>query len=104
MTFIAADGRVLGDSELDAAGLAAVENHGTREEVQQARRFRRGLAARRSHTTTVETQYVAVAVRDSPIAFARLALPLTVIEERVAAVRRLSLIGLRRRSRGGPRC
>ena len=94
ITFIAADGRVLGDSELDAAGLAAVENHGARDEVIQALASGRGRATRLSHTTTVETQYVAVAVRNSPIAVARLALPLTVIEDRVASVRRLALIGL----------
>jgi len=94
VTFIAADGRVLGDSELDAAGLAAVENHATREEVQQARQTGEGRASRRSHTTTVETQYAAAAVRDSPIAVARLALPLTVIEDRVAVVRRQALAGL----------
>jgi len=94
ITFIAADGRVLGDSELDAAGLAAVENHGGREEVVQALASGRGRATRLSHTTNVETQYVAVAVRDSSIAVTRLALPLTVIEDRVASVRKLALIGL----------
>ena len=38
--------------------------------------------------------YAAVAVRDGPVAFARVALPLTAVEERVAHVRRLALIGL----------
>jgi two-component system phosphate regulon sensor histidine kinase PhoR len=94
VTFIAADGRVLGDSELDAAGIASVENHGAREEVVAALKTGEGHAARLSHTTNVETQYVAVAVRNSSIAVARLALPLTVIEERVAQVRKLALFGL----------
>ena len=35
--FIAPDGIVLGDSELDGAALAALENHATRPEIQQAR-------------------------------------------------------------------
>src|SRR5690349_20904858 len=37
VTFIAADGRVLGDSELDEAAVMALENHGTRPEVVQSR-------------------------------------------------------------------
>lgn len=94
VTFIAADGRVLGDSELDAAGIAAAESHATREEVVTALRTGEGRARRYSHTTTAETQYIAVAVHDNPVAVARLALPLTTIEDRIAAVRRLALVGL----------
>ena len=94
VTFIAADGRVIGDSELDAAGLATVENHGTRPEVLEALKASEGHGARHSHTTSVDTEYVAVAVRNSSIAVARLALPLTVIENRIAEVRKLALIGL----------
>ena len=94
VTLIAADGRVLGDSEVDASGIAALENHGTREEVLAAARSGVGMAVRRSHTTTVDTLYVAVAVQNSPVAFVRVALPLTVIEDRIAGVRRLALVGL----------
>ncbi len=94
VTLIAADGRVLGDSEVNAAQLPALENHATRDEVQAAARSGTGTAVRHSHTTTVDTLYVAVTVRDSPVAYARVALPLTVIEERIASVRRLALVGL----------
>ena len=37
VTFIASDGRVLGDSEVDAASIPMVENHATREEIVNAR-------------------------------------------------------------------
>jgi two-component system phosphate regulon sensor histidine kinase PhoR len=94
VTFIAADGRVLGDSAVDAAQIASIENHGAREEVVEARRAGEGSATRRSATTTVETLYVAVAVPDSPMAVVRLALPLTVIEDRIGRVRGLALVGL----------
>jgi two-component system phosphate regulon sensor histidine kinase PhoR len=94
VTFIADDGRVLGDSEVDATALATLENHAAREEVIKARESGEGLAVRRSHTTSIETLYAAVAVRNSQVAYARVALPLTTIDERIASVRRLSLIGL----------
>jgi two-component system phosphate regulon sensor histidine kinase PhoR len=94
VTLIAADGTVLGDSEVAAADLLTLENHATREEVMQALRAGEGTAVRHSHTTTVDTEYVAVAVHDSPVAVARVALPLAIIEERVGLVRRLALVGL----------
>lgn len=94
VTFIAADGRVLGDSEVDSGSLSLVENHGSREEVVAARASGEGLAVRRSHTTAIETLYAAAAVRNSPVAFARVALPLTAIDDRIASVRRMALVGL----------
>lgn len=94
VTLIAADGVVLGDSEVASADLPGLENHATREEVLEAARAGEGSGVRHSHTTTVDTLYVAVAVRDSPVAFARVALPLAMIEDRIGEVRRLALIGL----------
>jgi two-component system phosphate regulon sensor histidine kinase PhoR len=94
VTLIATDGRVLGDSEVAAADLPGLENHATRDEVVQAGRTGEGTGLRLSHTTTVDTLYVAVAVRDSPVAFMRIALPLAIIEERIGEVRRLALVGL----------
>ena len=94
VTFIAKDGAVMGDSEVDAASVPLLENHSDREEVMEAAAAGEGIAIRRSHTTTVETLYAAVSVRDSPVAYARLALPLTAVNERVASVRRLALVGL----------
>ena len=94
VTFIASNGVVLGDSEVDAASVPSLENHSGREEVMEAAATGEGVAIRRSHTTAIETLYAAVSVRDSPVAFARLALPLTAVDERVASVRRLALVGL----------
>ena len=53
-----------------------------------------GTAARQSHTTGVWTMYAAVRVKEGPIAYARVALPLTAAEDRVAHVRRFALAGL----------
>ena len=93
-TLIAADGTVSGDSEVAASDLATLENHAGRDEVAQAAKSGEGTAARRSQTTDVSTMYAAVAVSRGPVAFVRVALPLTTVDERVAAFRRLALVGL----------
>jgi two-component system phosphate regulon sensor histidine kinase PhoR len=94
VTFIDANGQVLGDSEVDVGALAMVENHATREEIVQARQTGQGLATRSSQTTGLDTRYAAVAVRSGPVAFVRIALPLTAIDARAASVRRLAVVGL----------
>jgi two-component system, OmpR family, phosphate regulon sensor histidine kinase PhoR len=94
VTLIAADGTVIGDSEVARADLPTLENHGTREEVVEARQTGVGTFVRLSHTTGVETQYAAVAVTSGPVAVARVALPLTAVDQRISEVRRLALIGL----------
>ncbi len=94
VTFIAADGHVLGDSEVDAAALGTLENHGTREEVVAAHAKGRGTGMRESHTTGVSTMYAAVLVRRGAVDVVRIALPLTAVEERLALVRRSALGGL----------
>jgi two-component system phosphate regulon sensor histidine kinase PhoR len=94
VTLIAADGRVIGDSEVAAANLPTVENHATREEIVEAARSGTGIAARQSQTTTIWTMYTAAAVARGPVAYVRVALPLTAVDERVAGLRRLALIGL----------
>src|SRR5205085_105176 len=93
-TFIAADGHVLGDSEVAREALAGLENHGSREEVVEARQQGQGSSRRRSATTGVDTEYSAVAVRDSDVAVVRVALPLTSVELRIGAIRRWALVGL----------
>jgi two-component system phosphate regulon sensor histidine kinase PhoR len=94
VTFVAADGRVLGDSEVDRRELPSLENHLGREEIQEAIATGIGSAERLSHTTGVRTMYTAVAVRDSPVSFVRTALPLTEVDRQVARVRRGALAGL----------
>jgi len=94
VTFIAPDGHVLGDSEVAREALGTLENHGTREEVLAARQHGEGTGRRVSATTGVDTEYVAETVRDSDVAFVRLALPLTSVEARIGAVWRWALAGL----------
>ncbi len=64
VTLIAADGRVLGDSEFDDGALAALENHATRPEVVQALRAGVGVAQRPSRSAGDEELYVAVRAPD----------------------------------------
>jgi two-component system phosphate regulon sensor histidine kinase PhoR len=94
VTLVAADGRVLGDSEVDRLALASLENHGTREEVIGAGQTGGGTAIRHSATTGVDTMYAAARVTAGPVAVVRVALPLTAVSERVGRIRRLSLVGL----------
>ncbi len=96
VTLIAADGRVVGDSERDGAALAAMENHGNRPEVVQALKSGAGTATRYSATIQTDMLYVAVPVRPprGRVAVVRLALPLKSVEEQLGAVQRLSLLAL----------
>src|SRR5262249_46656906 len=84
----------LGDSEVPAEALRTLENHSTREEVVQAARTGEGTGRRTSATTNIDTEYAAVAVQDSDVAFVRVALPLTLVEGRIDAVRDRALVGL----------
>jgi two-component system, OmpR family, phosphate regulon sensor histidine kinase PhoR len=100
VTLVAADGRVVGDSSESGPGLAALENHGARPEIVQARQTGLGIARRYSATVRYDMLYVAVPVRaaesgaqiatDSP-AFVRLALPLTEIQQQLRLVGRSAL-------------
>jgi two-component system phosphate regulon sensor histidine kinase PhoR len=95
VTFVGADGAVMGDSELNAEQLAAVENHGGRPEILAARREGLGVARRYSATLGTDMLYVAVPVRNPlapALADVRLALPLTEVSHQLAEVRRNALI------------
>lgn len=97
VTFISPDGTVVGDSELTPDMLSTLENHAERPEIQQARREGIGIARRLSSTLNTDMLYVAVEVR-SPAApglsEVRLALPLTEIDEQLAAIRSSALIAI----------
>ncbi|MEK7857867.1 MAG: ATP-binding protein [Elusimicrobiota bacterium] len=86
VTFISADGKVLGDSEVPPAELAAVENHKDRPEVAAALLGRTGLDIRHSRTVGHDFLYAAVPLNHAGVV--RAALPLTQIQSRVAATRR----------------
>lgn len=94
VTFIAADGVVIGDSDIAPENLGTLENHATRTEIIEARAAGIGTAQRRSATTGIETEYAAAAVRGRSVAFVRIAIPIAHIEDDVAAVRRQALLGL----------
>jgi two-component system phosphate regulon sensor histidine kinase PhoR len=66
VTIIDREGRVLGDSSVDAAGLSAVENHAGRPEVVAAVRDGRGASTRTSDTVHPRMMYVAVPFRRAP--------------------------------------
>jgi len=94
VTFIAADGRVVGDSFEDLAALATLDNHGSRPEVVAAARTGLGIERRFSATVGTDLLYVAIPVRHPHVAFVRLALPLTDVDEQFRAVRRSLLLAL----------
>ncbi len=94
VTLLAPDGRVIGDSAVEASALPIVENHASRPEVVEALRSGEGRASRHSNTTGVETIYVAVALRGGPVGVARVAVSLETVDQRLGTIRRLALIGL----------
>ena len=98
VTFIAQDGRVVGDSVVSREALLTLENHRDRPEVQQARQSGVGIARRFSATLDIDMLYVAVAVRNPALPMAqtlseiRLAVPLVEIRDQLAALRRTAFI------------
>ncbi|MCX6633199.1 MAG: ATP-binding protein [Candidatus Solibacter sp.] len=83
ITVVRADGKVLVDSEADAAGM---ENHRTRPEIMQAFRGGVGSDIRQSATIGVSFLYVAVPVADGRSAI-RIAFPLAEINRQVSQIR-----------------
>jgi two-component system, OmpR family, phosphate regulon sensor histidine kinase PhoR len=83
ITVVRADGKVLVDSEADAAGM---ENHRTRPELVQAFRSGKGSDIRQSATIGVSFLYVAVPVAGGQSAI-RIAFPLAEINRQVSQIR-----------------
>src|SRR5262249_40608333 len=94
VTFITADGRVLGDSAQTVEGVAAMDNHSARPEVVAARQRGLGVSRRLSETLKIEMLYVAVAVRHPAIAFVRIALPLSDVRQQRRTVLTVTLTAL----------
>jgi two-component system, OmpR family, phosphate regulon sensor histidine kinase PhoR len=86
VTFIAADGQVMGDSAETPEGVALMENHATRPEVMEAREHGLGKGRRHSDTLNIDMLYVAVPVNHPAIAFVRVAVPLTDIRQQFRAI------------------
>ena len=91
VTFIAADGRVLGDSEVPTAQVAQMENHLQRPEVQDALKTGRGWSARLSGTLHERLLYVAVRMKSGGVT--RVALPLVEVEHAEGELRRALTMG-----------
>ncbi len=85
VTIIAADGRVLGDSDLTRDAIAGVENHSDRPEVIQAREIGRGASIRWNATVGVPFIYVATIFDDGSVL--RLAMPLGAVENLIGGLR-----------------
>ena len=96
LTVIAVTGLVLADSSEDPARM---DNHATRPEVLAAGSRSVGRATRFSHTVKQRMRYFAMPLRldggrvDEHYGWVRTALPLTQLEERLATLRRLVLLG-----------
>jgi two-component system, OmpR family, phosphate regulon sensor histidine kinase PhoR len=88
ITVVRADGKVLVDSEADAA---TMENHRTRPELVQAFRGGVGSAIRQSATIGVSFLYVAVPVADGRSAI-RIAFPLAEINRQANQIRSKILV------------
>jgi two-component system phosphate regulon sensor histidine kinase PhoR len=95
VTFVSAEGAVVGDSELDGAALATAENHNGRPEIQQARTTGLGLARRYSTTIGADMLYVAVPVSNPQLpalSVVRLSMPLTEIRDQLRSVWQSALV------------
>lgn len=86
LTVIRLDGVVVGDTTVSGEGLAALENHASRPEIQAALSLGEGTDERLSHTTGERQMYVAVSVRREGrlLGAARASLSLARIELRVS--------------------
>lgn len=88
ITLVAADGVVLGDSELTEQQVDAVENHADRPEIRAALAQGRGTAERFSDTIGTDMLYVAVPFETQRTrGVARAALPLREVEAAIARLR-----------------
>ena len=86
VTFIAPDGRVVGDSSEPLDGVMAMENHAQRPEMIAALTSGLGRSRRYSATLRIDMLYVAAPVNHPAIGFVRVALPLTDVRQQLQAV------------------
>ena len=94
VTFVAMDGRVVGDSAESLDGIATMENHAQRPEILEAAERGLGRAQRYSATLKIDMLYIAVPVRHPAISFVRIALPLTDIRHQLQPVATATLTAL----------
>jgi two-component system phosphate regulon sensor histidine kinase PhoR len=92
VTFVAADGQVIGDSAIEPRDLGTLANHNDRPEIIEARRSGIGSSRRFSQTLRTEMLYVALRTDHPRISIVRVALPLTEIDQQLRTVRRATLV------------
>ncbi len=95
VTLVVPDGTVVAESDRALEDLGQIENHGGRPEVQAALKGWVGRAVRRSETVGHDLLYVALPVRDGSrtAGIIRLALPLEVVTDAYASIRRVMVAG-----------
>jgi two-component system phosphate regulon sensor histidine kinase PhoR len=86
VTFIGADGRVVGDSAEALSALASLENHASLPEVMAAHETGLGRAQRYSATLRTDMLYVAVPVQHPSLAVVRVAVPLIDLTQELRTV------------------
>jgi two-component system phosphate regulon sensor histidine kinase PhoR len=91
VTFIAGDGRVVGDSTQTDVELRTLDNHLTRPEVVAARERGFGISQRYSDTLRTDMIYVAVRASHPAVAYVRLALPLTDVDAQLRGILQATL-------------
>ena len=91
ITYIAPDGRVIGDS-LEEAHL--MENHLHRPEIQSAILDGKGTSQRYSSTVDMEMYYVALIREEMPGGFVRISVPLSFIRSSISQLRTILISGL----------
>ncbi len=94
VTFIAADGRVIGDSSLSGPALHALENHADRPEVRAAVANGWGVSDRWSTTLEGELLYAAARTTHPTIRVVRLALPAASVQHQIQVAGTAATIGL----------
>ena len=92
LTLIDADGRVLADTQLSEQEVADVDHHGERPEVMAALEEGFGLARRYSTSVETEMLYVAMPLDDGG-QVVRVAVPLSDVDDALAHLRWLLIIG-----------
>lgn len=94
VTFVRPDGVVLGDSEIDAAAIPAVENHRDRSEVAAALRGEHGFSTRNSATVGRRLLYAAIPLRRDGklIGAMRVASPLEQLEHALSRLHHITVV------------
>ncbi len=92
VTIVNRDGTVLGDSDLTADEVRAVENHANRPELRDAVKAGFGVSRRYSKTIHTDLLYIAVPFHDGA-GLVRVALPLKDVSEVVRRIRWLVVLG-----------